>query len=133
MCWLDGPLVEVPKQVLRVAMRIGQGNVAVRPDQVECSALKSGRLHRRNPGKDVQRQPESRAGLGQPRASLAVQVNLPVDGGQGSKVVFSLPDRDPWEAVAALDRAGGTGAQRALSIVHHDLRDGAKEEAPKLR
>src|SRR6185503_1914972 len=110
--WFDGPLVEIPKQVLRVAIRIGQGDVAVRPNQVECSALEAGRLHRWRPPKDVERQPHSGASFDLSSASLAVQVGLPVDGRQRRKIIFSLLDRDPGQAVPALDRAGGTCAQR---------------------
>jgi hypothetical protein len=46
---------EITTQPLRVGLRVRQGDVAVRPDEIERRALETGSPHPRLPGEEVER------------------------------------------------------------------------------
>jgi len=68
---------EIAAQALRVGLRVRQGDVAVRPDEIERRALETGSPHPRLPGKEVERKLKIGAGFGQAASGFAVHVHLP--------------------------------------------------------
>src|SRR5262249_59202038 len=64
-------------QPLRVGVRIRQGDVAVRPDEVECRAQEAGSLHSLPPLEMVEWKLKIGADLGHAGPRLSVHVDLP--------------------------------------------------------
>ncbi len=58
-------------------MRVRQGDVAVRPDEIERRALDTGSPHPRLPREEVERKLKFGAGLGHAASRFAVHVHLP--------------------------------------------------------
>ena len=68
---------EIMMQPLRVGLRVRQGDVAVRPDEIQRRALKTGSPHPRLPREEVERKLKFGAGFGHAASRFAVDVHLP--------------------------------------------------------
>jgi hypothetical protein len=72
-------------QPLRVGVRIGQSDVAVWPDEIECRALETGSPHSRLPREAVERKSKFDAGFDHAGSRFSVYVDLPSrQGGRSS-------------------------------------------------
>ena len=69
---------EITTQPFRVGLRVGQGDVAVRPDEINRPALETGSPHCRLPGEEMERELKFSAGFGHAGSGLAVHVHLPL-------------------------------------------------------
>ena len=99
---------EIIAQPPGVGVRIGQRNVAIRPDQVECRPPEADSPHPRLPGKKVEWQLKFGADFGQAAWWFAVDVDLPRQRGERAEVVFPRLGLDPGQAITAADGTGRT-------------------------
>lgn len=125
----DAALTEIPPQPLGVGARICQGDVAIRPDEIERRAFEAGSPHSRLPREMMQRQPKCGAGFGQAASRFTVNVDLPGQRRERGEVVFSRRGFDPGQTIAAANGPGHGCTQWAVAIVDADLRGGLKQEA----
>src|SRR5262245_1004928 len=100
--------------MLSIGMRIGESDVAVRPQEIDCCAQQAGAPHMRLPRENVQWKLEFGADFGQALPRFAVHVNLPRQGSEQGEVVSYRLGLDPWQTIAAPDSAGLAHAQWAV-------------------
>ena len=124
---------EILAQPLRVGVRIGQSDVAVWPDEIECPALETGPPHSRLPREAVERKPKFDAGFGHAGSHFSVHVDLPLQRGERREVVLSRLHLDPRQPIPTPDGPGRARAQRAVAIVDADLRQGLEHQATPRR
>ena len=109
---------------------VGEGDVAVGADEVEGVFAEAGGGGCGGPGEGVEREVALVAEFGDAGIALAVDVDLPVDGGERGEVVGGVwcfwIRRDPGEAVAGFQVVGFALAERAVAVVDADLGDGAE-------
>jgi hypothetical protein len=125
--------LEIKTQPLRIGVRICQGDVAVRPDEVERRIPKTGSPHFRSPREEVERKLKFGAGFGHAALRLSVHMGLPLQRSERSEVVLSRRGLDPRESIPASDGPGRAHAQRTVAIVDADLRHGLEQKAAHLR
>src|SRR5450432_1931928 len=84
---------------------VGKGHVTVGPEQIERVAGKARILIFRPPAEIVQRQISRRAPGGKPGTDGAIDMDLPIHGGQRLEIIRAIGPH-PWQAIAALDTPG---------------------------
>ena len=90
---------EIMTQPLRVGVRIGQSEVAVWPDEIECRALETSSLHSGLPREAVERKQKVDTGFGHAGSHFSVHVDLPFQRGERSEVVLSRHGLDPRQPI----------------------------------
>src|SRR5262249_25725929 len=104
---------EIMTQPLRVGVRIGQSDVAVWPDEIECRALETGSLHSRLPREAVEQKLKFDAGFGHPGSRFSVHVDLPFQRGERSEVVLSRLHLDPRQPIPYGESGEGNCAEES--------------------
>ena len=94
---------EILAQPLRVGVRIGQRDIAVRPDEIEGPPPEPGSPHGLLPCKPVEGQLQCGADVGQAASRLSVRVHLPRQRRERGEVVVSRLRLDPGPAITAPD------------------------------
>src|SRR5215469_2861896 len=123
-------LLEIAPQRIHRAGTLGEGDIGVRPDQIE-RVLREARLGVFRPPREyVKRQAALLAPPLQFGARATIDMDLPNHCLQGL-VIVDIAGDDPRQPIAAVNGASPSLVQGAMAIIDHDLRYRPEHESTK--